>query len=115
MTRVYELMVIFDRDVDESTIDGILNQVTKMIGDAGGKVATTDKWGLRKYAYEIDHKDEGYYVVLEIVTEATDLHEVDRFLRLADDTIRHKIIRLPDKEAAKRGLLGGEATPANAG
>jgi small subunit ribosomal protein S6 len=113
MTRVYELMVIFDREVDESTIDGILNQATSMIGDAGGTVATTDKWGLRKFAYEIDHKDEGYYVVCEIVTEARDLHEVERFLRLADETVRHKVIRLPDAEAARRGLIGsGEPAPA---
>ena len=113
MTRVYELMVIFDREVDESTIDGLLNQVTAMIGDAGGTVATTDKWGLRKYAYEINHKDEGYYVVLEIVTEARDLADVDRFLRLADETVRHKAIRLPEAEAIRRGLLGdGEPAPA---
>ena len=115
MTRVYELMVIFDREVDESTIDGTLNHVTSMIGAAGGAVATTDKWGLRKFAYEIDHKDEGYYVVLEIVTEATDLHEVDRFLRLADETVRHKTFRLPDHEATRRGLLGDAAEPAPAG
>ncbi len=114
MIRVYELMVIFDREVDESTIDTTLNQVGAMIGEAGGQIATTDKWGLRKYAYEIDHKDEGYYVVLEIVTEARDLHEVERFLRLADETVRHKVIRLPDAEATRRGLLG-DGEPAAAG
>jgi small subunit ribosomal protein S6 len=114
MTRVYELMVIFDREVDESTLDGVLNQSTSMIELGGGRVATTDKWGMRKFAYEIDHKDEGFYVVLEIVTEATDLHELDRFLRLADETVRHKIFRLPDAEATRRGLLGDTA-PAEAG
>ena len=56
MTRVYELMVIFDREVDESTIDGLLNQVSAMIGDAGGRVATTDKWGLRQDASEINQR-----------------------------------------------------------
>ena len=60
-------------------------------------------------------EDEGYYVVLEIVTEATDLHEVDRFLRLADETVRHKTFRLPDHEATRRGLLGDAAEPAPAG
>jgi small subunit ribosomal protein S6 len=113
MTRVYELMVIFDREVDESTIDTMLNQVTSMIEGDGGRVATTDKWGMRKFAYEIDHKDEGYYIVQEIVTEARDLHEVERFLRLADETVRHKVIRLPDAEATRRGLLG-DGAPAEA-
>jgi len=114
MTRVYELMVIFDREVDESTIDGLLNQVGAMVQAGNGRVATTDKWGIRKFAYEIDHKDEGFYVVLEIVTEATNLDDVDRFLRLADETVRHKFVRLPDAEATRRGLLG-EAAPAEAG
>ena len=34
-------------------------------------------------------------------------------LRDADETVRHKVIRLPDAEAARRGLLGdGEPAPA---
>ena len=43
--------------------------------------------------------------MFEIVTPASNLNELDRFLRLADDVVRHKLIRLPDKEAARRGLL----------
>jgi len=108
-------MIILDSQLEESAVQGVINQVTDLVDARGGSVPTTDKWGVRRFAYEIDHKTEGFYVVLEIVTEAPDLDDVDRFLRLADDTIRHKIIRLPDREAARRGLLGGEATPAAAG
>ena len=39
-------------------------------------------------------------MVLEIVTEAPDLDDVERMLRLADEVVRHKLIRLPDGEAA---------------
>ncbi len=113
--RAYELMIILDSQLEESAVQGVVNQVTELVSNRGGSVPTTDKWGVRRFAYEIDHKTDGFYVVLEIVTEASDLDDVDRFLRLADDTIRHKIIRLPDKEAARRGLLGGEAAPASAG
>jgi small subunit ribosomal protein S6 len=113
--RAYELMIILDSELEESAVQGVINRVTELVEARDGSVPTTDKWGVRRFAYEIDHKVDGFYVVLEIVTNASDLDDVDRFLRLADDTIRHKIIRLPDKEAAKRGLLGGEATPANAG
>jgi small subunit ribosomal protein S6 len=112
--RAYELMIILSSELEESAVQGVINQVTELVEGRDGKVATTDKWGVRRFAYEIDHKTEGFYVVLEITTEASDLDDVDRFLRLADDIIRHKIIRLPDKEAAKRGLFG-EATPASAG
>ena len=105
MKRAYELMTIFDREVEESTIDGLLNTVDGQIAAEGGQVMSTDKWGLRKFAYPIDHKDDGYYVVNEITTEARDLSETDRFLRLADEVVRHKIVRLPDHEADRRGLF----------
>ena len=113
--RAYEVMIILDAELEESVIQGVINRSGEIVAASGGTVATTDKWGVRRFAYEINHQHEGFYVVLEIVTEATDLDDLDRFLRLADETIRHKILRLPDREAARRGLLGGEATPASAG
>lgn len=107
MTRAYELMIIYTADQDESAVSAQLKAVGQTIEAGGGTVATTDLWGLRRFAYEIDHKTEGVYVVLEIVTEAPNLDDLDRQLRLADDVVRHKILRLPEREATRRGLLGG--------
>ena len=106
VTRVYELMIIVDVDVDDIAGKAISERVKEMVEAGGGTVPTVDHWGRRRYAYEINHKFEGVYTVLEIVTEAPNLDDVDRFLRLADEVVRHKLIRLPDSEAAKRGLVG---------
>ena len=79
-------------------------------------VGSTDRWGRRRFAYEIDHKTEGYYVVWELTSDGADLEALERSLRLADEVVRHKLVRLPDREAARRGLLGnGQAEPAAAG
>jgi len=107
--RAYELMVIFDGATDESDVERILQQGGGLITAGGGRVAKTDRWGRRRFAYEINHKWEGIYVVLEIVTEATNLDELERQLRIADEVVRHKVIRLPDREAAKRKLVGAPA------
>lgn len=107
MTRAYELMIIYTADQDESAVSAQLKTVAQTVEAGGGTVATTDLWGLRRFAYEIDHKTEGVYVVLEIVTEAPNLDDLDRQLRLADEVVRHKILRLPEREATRRGLLGG--------
>ena len=73
-------------------------------------------WGRRRFAYEINHKCEGIYVVLEIVDRgAATSTRSSASLRLADEVVRHKLIRLPDSEAARRGLLGEAAAPAEAG
>jgi small subunit ribosomal protein S6 len=111
--RAYELMIIFDGDVEDAAVTEALGRVTQMVEAGNGRVATTDLWGRRRFAYEINHKLEGIYVVLEIVTEAPNLDDIERSLRLADDVVRHKLIRLPDREAAQRGLLG-DATPVEA-
>jgi small subunit ribosomal protein S6 len=103
---VYELMIIVDVDVDDASGKAVIARVKEMIEANGGSVPTVDHWGRRRYAYPINHKQEGVYSVLEIVTEAANLDDVDRFLRLADEVVRHKLIRLPDAEAARRGLVG---------
>ncbi len=105
VTRVYELMIIVDQDVDDATNKAVAAKVTELVQADGGTVPTVDNWGRRRFAYPINHKLEGVYTVLEIVTQATNLDEVDRYLRLADEVVRHKIIRLPDSEATRRGLL----------
>lgn len=109
--RAYELMVILDGDSSDEVVDEILGRVGDGVSAAGGEVATTDKWGKRRFAYPINHKTEGHYVVLEIVTAGGDLAPVERALRLADPVVRHKLIRLPDREAIRRGLFD----PAGAG
>ncbi len=116
--RAYELMVIFDDSVTDAELQGHLKSlITDTVEADGGSVAKVDHWGKRKFAYRINHKGayihEGNYVVLEILLpERKDLSAQDRALRLADDSVRHKIIRLPEHEAIKRGLLGAVETTA---
>lgn len=112
--RAYELMVIFDGDLDESSIQGVINRIHAQVDEAGGTTATTDKWGQRRFAYEINHKNVGFYVVFEILAEPGALDRLETILRLADEVVRHKLIRLPDHEAARRGLLGEQPASAPA-
>ena len=122
--RVYELMIIIDRDVDEAGVKAVVERVGALVGEADATIATTDEWGVRRFAYEIEHKNEGQYVVFEILAEAGALDELDRYLRVADESVRHKLIHIPDDEAERRGLIGdgspavepsAPATPVEAG
>ena len=106
--RAYELMVIHDGDLDDQQVQEALKGVRSRIEEVG-TIANVDFWGRRKFAYEINHKTEGYYSVIELLAEGGAMDPVERALRIADDVVRHKLIRLPDDEAARRGLLGAEA------
>jgi small subunit ribosomal protein S6 len=110
--RAYELMVIFESGLDDLAIDEQVKSVAAQIAARGATVASTDRWGRRRFAYEIDHRTEGVYVVWELTSDGADLEALERSLRLADEVVRHKLVRLPDHEAARRGLLGEKAEPA---
>ena len=105
MMRAYELMVIVDGDVDDPKAQSYVKMVTDGIAAAGGSVhGKPDWWGKRAFAYPIDKKEAGYYLVVECVADGGALDELERQLRLADEVVRHKLIRLPDAEAERRGM-----------
>jgi len=103
--RAYELMVILNGDLDEHVAQGWVKTITDQISARGGRVVgSPDWWGKRRFAYEINHRQEGYYVVLNVVAPGGALDDLERSFRLADDVVRHKLLRLPDAEAARRGM-----------
>jgi small subunit ribosomal protein S6 len=110
MLRAYELMVIIDGDTEETAAQNWVKSITDTITTAGGSVhGKPDWWGRRQYAYPINKKQFGYYVVYNLVAPGGALNELERSFRIADDIVRHKLIRLPDAEAARRGLPGAAA------
>ena len=52
-----------------------------------------DHWGKRQFAYEIQHMNEGYYTVVDLQISSEGLLELERQLRLADEIVRHKVVR----------------------
>jgi small subunit ribosomal protein S6 len=101
--RQYEVMVILDAGLEEDVIRTIIDRATQIIANRGGTVDKVDRWGKRRFAYEVHHRSEGYYVLIETTAEPAVLAEVDRMLGLADEVIRHKVIRLPEKKTVVRG------------
>ena len=57
-------MLILPADADEALVSTAVDRIAKAIEPAGGSVTDIDRWGRRRFAYEIDKQHEGYYVVL---------------------------------------------------
>lgn len=93
--RPYEVVVIFDAELEESAIQAVVNRATELLQGGGGSVERVDKWGRRRFAYEVSHRSEGFYVLLEVSANPPAIEELARFLRLADGVVRHRVIRVP--------------------
>jgi small subunit ribosomal protein S6 len=112
--RPYETMVIFDPDADDTAVNGVLARAEQIIKANGGTPGTVDRWGRRTLAYEVRKKREGYYVLLEFTAEPKAAEELHRMLTLADEVMRHKVIRQSDKVAGRKSAEAA-ATAAQAG
>lgn len=87
----YEVMFIIDPTLEDEKKDAAVERVKGIIA-AEGEVENVDVWGLRKLAYPIQKKNEGYYVVIDFKAEPTLPAELDRRLRISEDFMRHIIV-----------------------
>ncbi|AOY75436.1 30S ribosomal protein S6 [Clostridium formicaceticum] len=91
----YELLCIFEPNTDEEKRNQLLDKF-KGIVETDGEIENVDEWGLRKLAYEINKVKEGYYVLINFTTNPDVPKELDRNLKIADEVIRHMIIRIEE-------------------
>ncbi len=101
--RHYEVMVVFDPDLEPSVVESFVERSLDLLRSNGANPGIVDRWGRRAFAYEVKHKREGYYILIEFSAEPGAISELDRFLLLLDEVLRHKIIKLPDHLVGRVG------------
>ncbi|MGZ4271171.1 MAG: 30S ribosomal protein S6 [Solirubrobacteraceae bacterium] len=113
---LYDLMLMLDPAAPDDQRKQILSNVEKSISSAGEIVGTHD-WGTRTMAYEIRHKAEAEYHLLQFHGPATLLADLQRTLRITDGVTRFRIVKLapgtPPPPSAPRAEPA-EAAPAEA-
>jgi small subunit ribosomal protein S6 len=98
---VYEAMLIVIPEFDEEQVENTISRFQTIIERTGGEVRDVNHWGRRKLAYEIDHRPDGFYVVMGFTAGERTLVELKRILRVSDDVLRHMIVKLPPTYAHK--------------
>jgi small subunit ribosomal protein S6 len=86
-------MLLLDPEAPEERHKQILDQVMGMLGDNGTIVGDYD-WGLRKMAYEMDHRGEAHYHLFQFEGANELLDQLDHTLKITDGVLRFRIIRL---------------------
>lgn len=99
--RPYEIMVILEATLEEAAVQAVITRTEEFLSVSGSELARANKWGKRRLAYEIDHRAEGYYLLMEVRVEPDAVAELDRSLRLIEGVVRHKIVRVPEHAGAR--------------
>ena len=89
----YEVLYILDTKVDGAQKDALIEKYSNLVKENGGEVEGIDKWGDKKLAYPIDYKSEGYYVLMNFVSNPEFPQELERQMRIADEVLRYMVIK----------------------
>ncbi|QOY89770.1 30S ribosomal protein S6 [Paludibaculum fermentans] len=95
--RIYEELFIVRPDVTEEEIDAYIEQVKQVITSAGGTIDKVDKWGVRRLAYRVNKRNEGFYTLIQFSAEAATVKEVERRMRVTDLVMKWITVRIDEK------------------
>ncbi len=95
--RIYEELFIVRPDATDEEIDPVIEQITSVVAAHGGTVEKTDKWGVRKLAYRVEKRHEGYYVLMQFTAGPDSVKEIERRLRMLDLVMKFITVRIDKK------------------
>ena len=90
--KKYELIFILKADQPEAEMEARVGRVREILGSHNGEITQENHWGVRRLAYEIQYETRGNYMFLRFKSEGTAVADLDRFLRLDDQVLRHLIV-----------------------
>lgn len=89
----YELMYIIASDVAEEKREELIKKFSAYVENKGGVVEGIDKWGMRKLAYPIDFKNEGFYVLMNIQMDPVEVDAMAKLMNITEGVIRQLFVR----------------------
>jgi small subunit ribosomal protein S6 len=101
--RQYEVIFIVDPSVEDDEVSRLMENLKQIATDQGGTVVKAESMGRRPLAYEILHKTDGTFVLLEIEGSGKEIAELERRMRVNDRILRYLTVRVDlDRRRAEK-------------
>ncbi|MBR1890680.1 MAG: 30S ribosomal protein S6 [Clostridia bacterium] len=89
----YELMFIIASDVTDENREALIEKFKAYVESHKGTVAGVDKIGMKKLAYPINFKNEGFYVLFNLEMPAEEVDAMGKLMNITDGIVRHMFVR----------------------
>lgn len=93
MSEKYEIVVVFNPDVEGDALGDELSKIEECVKNCGGAVDTKEIWGRRQLAYPIQDRNYGNYVVVVATAANNFVTTLRRQLRLNENVMRELIVK----------------------
>ncbi len=86
-------MYIISQDANDEQKEALIAKFSKMVEDKGGKIISLEKLGMKKFAYPINFKNEGYYVLMTFEAQPALVDEMNKLMNITEHIVRQMFIR----------------------
>lgn len=87
----YESLFIVDAALGDDGIAAVVSKFKALV-EQNGTLGEVTEWGKRRLAYPIDHKTEGYYVLMTFTSAPSFPAELTRNYNITDGVIRSMVV-----------------------
>ena len=109
--KFYETGLILDPQMDEAGFDGEIKKVTDIIESNSGTIEKVDRWGVRRLAYQIKKRSQGFYTFIYYNSPPEVPRLIETMLRINENCLRFLTIvpdfkpdfeKIPQRERPRR-------------
>ncbi len=86
--KQYETTIVLDAGVEESLIESEIEKINQIIKENGGKIADVERWGVRRFAYELKKRHQGYYIHIRFLGSGSTPDKLVRHYRMDENILR---------------------------
>ena len=96
--KKYEIMYIVNASLDDAARQNVMERLHGIITSHEGSIDKIDEWGVKEFAYEIEHMNKGYYVVINVTANNAGIEEFQRLARINSNVVRFMVIKTEDEK-----------------
>lgn len=89
--RKYECVYVISPTLEEEQIKAIIERFNNLVSQ-NGQLESTEEWGRKKLAYEVQKQKEGYYVLMNFSANPDFPAELERNLKISEEVIRYLVV-----------------------
>lgn len=79
--------------MDDEARKAVVERFNSVLTENGAEITNVKEWGKRRLAYEIKDFRDGYYMIVNVMSEPKAVQEFDRLAKISEDIIRHIVVK----------------------
>ena len=89
----YETVFILTPVLSDAQMTEAVEKFTTFLSNNGAEIVNVENWGLRKLAYPIQKKEQGYYVLVNFEANPESIVELERVYKITDSVLKFITVR----------------------